>query len=98
MGVWVSDDKKKWNQRRFCCDLRYLNSIAVNEVYKNRRNFYSSLLRISFSASAFSKTGRQKNRFFCELDILQWERMLFGIKRKQSPRLDQKETNQSCAV
>ena len=56
MGVWSSDGQKEGDQLRFCCDVRYLNSVTVKDAYP-----------IPSFDESLSKLGDAK--FFTTLDL-----------------------------
>ena len=82
--------KEKGDQLRFCCDFRYLNSVAVKDAYPTPRidqslsklgdtKFFTTLdLESAFWQVPLRKQDRDKIGLACELELFQWKRMPFG--------------------
>ena len=82
--------KKKGDQLRFCCDFRYLNSVTVKGAYPIPRidqilsksgDYYSELFTTltTLEQVPLRKQDSDKTGFACELDLVQWKRMPFGL-------------------
>ena len=83
--------KKKGGQLRFCCDFRYLNSVAVKDAYHIPRideslsklgdaKLFTTLdLGSDFWQVPLRKQDKDKTGFACELGLFQWKRMPFGL-------------------
>ena len=83
--------KKKRDQLSFCCDFRYLNSVAVEDAYPipgideslselGDAKFFTSLdLGLVFWQRPLRKQDRDKTSFACELGLFQRKRMPFGL-------------------
>ena len=83
--------KKKGGQLRFCCDFRYLNAVTIKDAYPIPRidenlsklgdaKFFTTLdLGSALWQVPLRKQDREKTGFACELGLLQWKRMPFGL-------------------
>ena len=83
--------KKKGVQLRFCCDFRYLKSVTVKDAYPIPRideslsklgdaKIFTTLdLGSAFWQMQLKKQDRDKLGFACQLRLLQWKRMPFGL-------------------
>ena len=83
--------KKKGDQIMFCCDFRYLNYVTVKDAFPipSRDESHSKLGDAKFFTNLvigsavwqvrLRKQDRDKTGFACELGLLQWKRMPFGV-------------------
>ena len=83
--------KKKGDQLRFCCDIRYLNSVTVKDAYLiprideslsklgDAKVFTTLDLGSAFWHVPLRNQDRDKTGFACELGLLQWKRMPIGL-------------------
>ena len=83
--------KKKGGQLRFCCDFRYLNAVNIKDAYPIPRideslsklgdaKFFTMLdLGSAFWQVPLRKQDREKTGFACELGLIMWKRMTFGL-------------------
>ena len=83
--------KKKNGELRFCCDFRPLNEVTVKDAYPLPR-IDESLARLgktkiytiidlawAFWQIPVRKADRQKTAFACELGLIEWRHMPFGM-------------------
>ena len=70
--------KKEEDQRRFCCDFRYLNSVTVKDAYpmpkidESLSKFFTTLdLGSAFWQIPLRKQDRDKTGFACDLGLFQ---------------------------
>ena len=83
--------KKKSGELRFCCDFRPLNEVTIKDAYPLPRideslarlgnaKIYTSIdLAWAFWQIPLRKADRHKTAFACELGLLEWQRMPFGL-------------------
>ena len=83
--------KKKSGELRFCCDFRPLNEVTIKDAYSLPRideslarlgnaKIYASIdLAWAFWQIPLRKADRHKTAFACELGLLEWRRMPFGL-------------------
>ena len=83
--------KKKNGELRFCYDFRPLNAVTIKDAYHlprideslsrlGKAKIYTSIdLAWAFWQIPVRKANRQKTAFACELGLLEWRRMPFGM-------------------
>ena len=83
--------KKRGDQLRFCCDFQYLNLVRVKDAFPiprieeslsklgDTKFFTTPDLASAFWQEPLRKQDSDKTGFACELGLLQWKKMLFGV-------------------